>query len=102
MEFVLFMSYCLAVWRISYMLVHEEGPYDIFGKLRDLSGISYDVYSDLITPNVVSKILVCVQCTSVWVAALLFLLYLININIFTGVVAVFGASAIATILNQRL
>ena len=25
---------CLAVWRITYMLVEEDGPYDIFKRLR--------------------------------------------------------------------
>ena len=102
MDSVLFIIYSLAVWRLSHMLVHEEGPFDIFGKLRDISGLSYDAYSQPITPNVFSKILMCVNCTSVWVSIVLGLLYLININLFTVAVVPFGASAIAAIINQRL
>lgn len=57
----------LAVWRVSSLLVKEDGPGDIFIKLRSKSGIYYDEYSRLQTPNVLAGILSCVWCCSVWV-----------------------------------
>lgn len=102
MNLVLFIAYSLAVYRLSNLLVYEEGPWDIFGKIRDWSGIAYDAYSQPITDNLLSKILICIKCTSVWVSILLWLLYLINIEVFTAVSFVLGASAITAILNQRL
>lgn len=47
----------LAVWRLSYMLVSEAGPFEIFEALR------YHVRD-----NAVGSLLACVYCTSVWVA----------------------------------
>jgi hypothetical protein len=52
----------MAVWRLSYMLYDEDGPFGIFAKLR-----SFMLFK--------SQVLTCLNCTSVWVAmpfALLF------------------------------
>lgn len=57
----------LAVWRISSLLVHEDGPWYVFKRLREAVGFEY--YDDgavLREPD--NNVLACVWCTSVWVA----------------------------------
>ena len=49
----------LAVWRISNLLVDEDGPYDIARKIR---AIANDKNQQL------GAMLDCLWCTSVWVA----------------------------------
>lgn len=60
--------YGAATWRVTYMLVNETGPFDIFVKLRELWGIKHDEDGvPLLFPHGVP--LACMWCTSVWVAA---------------------------------
>jgi hypothetical protein len=63
-----FLISALAVWRISSLLVKEDGPGDVFAKLRNISGVKYNEYSVSYGTNVIAKILLCVWCCSVWVA----------------------------------
>lgn len=65
-----FLIYGLAVWRLSYMLVKEDGPGRIFRDLREATGIKHDDDGAPIEWNDITP-LHCVYCTSLWVAALL-------------------------------
>lgn len=47
----------LAVWRVTHLLVHEDGPWDVLVRLRSAAGA-------LLLDRLVS----CFLCTSVWVA----------------------------------
>lgn len=57
----------LATWRLSKLLTAEDGPYDIFGSLRDRAGVTHDEYSQCVGKTEVAKALCCIKCTSVWV-----------------------------------
>ncbi len=48
---------CLAVWRITHLLWGEDGPGDIFVRLRKLAGQSF-----------FGRLLDCFYCLSLWVA----------------------------------
>lgn len=48
----------LATWRITHMLAFEDGPADLFARLRKRLGESF-----------FGKLMDCFQCLSVWVAA---------------------------------
>lgn len=67
--------YSLVVWRVSSLLTHERGPFDVFGKLRDRLGIYYDEASQCQGRNEVARALCCLWCTSVWVALIAALLF---------------------------
>lgn len=54
----------LAIWRLTYMLVNEEGPLEMFDALR--------FYLRKIPRT--EGLLSCVWCLSVWVSAILLLL----------------------------
>jgi hypothetical protein len=56
----------LATWRLTNLLHKEDGPFDVFGKLRDLAGVRYDEMSNPVSDNPVGKALTCFWCTSVW------------------------------------
>lgn len=102
MSAILFIAYCLAVWRLSFMLVKDDGPFDCFASFRELVGVSYDEYSNVVYTNTLSKALTCVGCVSVWVSMFLFVICAINIMLFSAIVYPLAASAIATMINQRL
>jgi hypothetical protein len=52
-----FLIAALATWRVSFSLVRECGPWNIFLALRDKAGLAF-----------LGRLLGCVKCTGVWVA----------------------------------
>jgi hypothetical protein len=60
--------YGLAVWRISSLLVHEDGPYAIFRRIREASK-GFEVFWQLFQ---------CVWCTSVWIGGGVLILWFIE------------------------
>lgn len=63
----------LATWRITLLLVVEEGPKDVFTKLRLILGVRYDEYGKKYGINMIGELMSCAWCTSVWVGALVWL-----------------------------
>lgn len=64
--------YALAVWRVSSMFVHEDGPAYLFRTIREKTGIRHDGDG---TPTIVpetfaAQVFNCVWCFSVWVSFL--------------------------------
>lgn len=60
----------LACYRLSYMLTGEDGPFDIFYRLRNVTGIVYSASGKVISyPN--WNPLHCIHCTSIYVAAMI-------------------------------
>jgi hypothetical protein len=66
----------IATWRLSYMLTSEAGPYRIFEQLRAMCnpGGLFD----------------CVFCTSIWVAAILLILWFSPFRPLVQVLAISG------------
>ena len=62
-----FLIVALAVWRISSLLVNEEGPFGIFERFRYLIGVRYDEQSERYGKNVFASLFVCVWCLSFWI-----------------------------------
>jgi hypothetical protein len=48
----------LTTWRISHLLVSEDGPWEIFARLRQRLG-----------PSSLGRLMDCFGCVSIWVAA---------------------------------
>lgn len=53
-----FLIGALAVWRVSALLVREDGPYDLIARLRRAS-----------RNTMAGRALECFYCTSLWIAA---------------------------------
>jgi hypothetical protein len=82
------------------MLVKEDGPLDIFVKIRSMSGIKYDEHSVPKSTNFISGILSCFWCCSIWVGFLIALLDTKNVvDLFRRTLAL---SAAAIMLNELL
>lgn len=58
----------LAAWRLASLLVHEDGPGDVFAILRERAGVRYDKHDKPYGLNVVGQALTCLWCTSIWTA----------------------------------
>lgn len=56
----------LATWRMASLLVEEDGPFEIFPKLRHALGVRYDENSISYGTNWFAKGLRCEHCVSVW------------------------------------
>jgi len=54
----------LATWRITSLLVHEDGPWDIFLRLRRRAGLENDIE---IPAGFFPGVLSCIWCCSIWV-----------------------------------
>lgn len=63
-EFILL---SFAVWRVSSLITSEDGPWDIFAKLRNISGVRYDESSQEYGTTSLSRGILCLWCVSLWV-----------------------------------
>lgn len=57
MEFYWLTLGILAVWRITHLLTHEDGPFDLFARLREAIGDGFW-----------GNLLDCFNCLSLWVS----------------------------------
>lgn len=82
----------LAAWRASAMLVMEDGPFSIFRRVRLRAGLE--------RPGEVSGfwglLLVCVWCTSVWMAILFWALWYVH----WAIPGIFAAAATAIVVDR--
>jgi hypothetical protein len=60
----------IATWRLSNLFVHEDGPLDVFRKLRDVLG-AYILGDDDQPLTTLGRLFSCVWCLSVWIGAAL-------------------------------
>lgn len=73
-----FLILALACWRITSLVVYEQGPFDIFSKIRDIAGLEYDTSGNVTGSRVkILSGLGCVWCISIWVGLLLLGVYLL-------------------------
>lgn len=64
-----FLILAMATWRVtSFFANHEDGPFDIFTRLRRMLRVEYDKESQ--PANGITKLIDCVWCLSVWVGIL--------------------------------
>ena len=59
----------LATWRLTTLLVNEDGPLDVLVKFRSLIGIKWDAQSESYGTNFIAEAFTCVWCLSIWIGA---------------------------------
>lgn len=64
---LVYLVLALATWRISSLLVNEDGPYFAFARLRAMVGVRLDDEFQRVATNPMSGAFICVWCMSVWV-----------------------------------
>ena len=90
----------MATWRLTSMIVDEDGPLYIFERFRYWIGIRRTEDGLKFGTNVIAEGLSCVWCTSVWVALGLTLLYLFWPDITVVVSVPLALSAVAIIIQK--
>lgn len=85
--------YALACWRVSHLIVHEDGPADMILLSRAyLSGRS----------PVFKSLLSCVWCVSIWVAILIVTADALYPEITERAALIFALSALAVIIERHM
>lgn len=91
----------LATWRLTSLLVKEDGPWDLFARLRSSAGVKFDAHSEPYAETFFGSLLMCVWCTSVWVGGFLALAFLLAASVTLILCLPFALSAF-TISLQRM
>lgn len=73
-----FVVLSLATWRLTSLVVKEDGPWDFLARLRHGVGVRYNENSTAFGLNVVGAAVACMWCASVWVGAAVCILYLLS------------------------
>lgn len=89
-----FLLFSIAVFRITAIIVYEDGPFSVFSSFRDRVA----TYTNPLFVTV-SQGVRCVWCTSVWVAAGLLLLYHFYEQAAFAVALVMALSAVGSLLD---
>ena len=101
MTFLHFVILALATWRITSLVVDEEGPGRIFERLRVKLGVKYDEKNERYSANIIGEYLNCVWCASYIIGATVILIYFIvpwSIYLFSA----FAFSAISMLCDKQL
>ncbi|MHA2118165.1 MAG: DUF1360 domain-containing protein [Candidatus Thorarchaeota archaeon] len=102
MTLIVLLSLSAATWRMSSLLVNEDGPRDMLAKFRYFIGVRYDELNFPIGTNVVSRAFTCVWCLSVWVAIAFTILWLINESLAFIISLPLALSAAAIIVENTV
>lgn len=99
MQLLDFLVAGLATWRITHLLIYENGPFRVFRKLRERLGVVYYEDGDDVLSHKY-EITTCVWCLSVWVGAMVAGLWFVAGSFALWPVMPFALSAIAVILHE--
>jgi len=91
----------LATWRISSLLAEEDGPGEVFERLRQFAGVRYDEEGYAYGLNWLADIWHCMWCISGPVAAAWTVLYLLAPIVAFYTALPFALWATAIIINAR-
>jgi len=112
MSIVTFLVVGLAVWRISSLLVNENGPFYVFRELRERAGIHNTIRSifgknantvEKVVPDTFfAQLLSCVWCCSIWVGFSFTLLLCMSEAVSVLISLPFAWSAVSIFLNKHI
>ncbi len=91
----------LATWRLSHLLAREDGPWDLFRGIRLRVGAFETVNGGWQGKGVLSRLIVCPLCLSVWIALALYAAF-VAWPWAWGAVVVLGLSGAACIVQLAL
>jgi len=87
-EVFFFFVYCLFIYRITSLLVIEDGPFSVFQKIREFVGVNDYAEKQV---GYFPKLFSCTHCMSVMLALIFWPLYLYHMEalfMFSGFLAV--------------
>ena len=89
----------LATWRLSSLISAEEGPYNIFGRLRSKVGVYY-IGERVDASGELAKLISCTWCLSVWIGAIAGVTYYFLREPIVWIVLPLSLSAAAIIVGK--
>lgn len=95
-----FVVLALATWRLTSLLVWEDGPFEVFAKLRHRLGVRYSESNTAYGMNWFAKGVICPACASVWFGMLWGIAYILYQP--TWLVALPFALSTVAIMVERL
>jgi len=70
-----FLILTLTVYRLTLLLVEEDGPLNLLSRLRVWAGVKVDGYGERYADSTLGSLLICRWCCSLWLAAGVFGLF---------------------------
>lgn len=92
----------LATWRLASLLVQEDGPWDMFARLRSKLGVRFNERSEAVGTSFLSDLVLCMWCTSVWVGGAMAFLFVTAGSLATILSLPLALSAVAILLNRMV
>ena len=96
----------IAVWRVSHLLLDENGPKDIFGRLRIWAGAE-EILDDgsrevIVSPpdGSLAQLFQCIWCLSVWLGMAAAVSYLLCPHATVAVALPFFLSGVAVLIEE--
>lgn len=89
----------LATWRVAHILIYENGPFQIFRRIRIKSGVVYVTDTDEVF-SYKYELFICLWCASVWVGLVTTLLMLLWPQIAPWIFMPFALSTLAILLDR--
>ncbi len=90
----------LATWRLTSMIVNEDGPLYLFERFRYWVGVRRTEDNVPFGTNVFAEGLSCIWCSSFWVAGLLIVSYIVAPMITLIACVILTLSAIAILVEK--
>jgi len=95
--------YGFATWRVASLLVNENGPWNLFVWLRELTGIEHEDGEVFIIPSGFwPDLFSCVWCCSMWVAFFWLVFWMAWPWMALRVAIMFSFSTVAILVDKRL
>lgn len=92
-----FLLYVLSLWRLTNLLVYEEGPFDVFKKIRDVVGINPD---EVDQKGYWAKLLSCHLCCSLMLSLVTWPFFLASPLYFTLAAGWLGVGTIVILIYK--
>lgn len=92
----------LATWRLTSLLVQEDGPWEFLARFRHWLGVRFDERSKPFGLNTLAALFTCMWCASVWVGLAMAVAYLTVGRITLLMALPLSLSAMALLLNRMV
>ena len=90
----------LATWRVASIIVSEDGPWQLFPRLRSWLGVRFDERSIPYSTTALSGLVICIWCLSPWIGGLFVLGFLLFPFPTILIASPFALSAMAVIIER--
>ena len=101
MDIATFLVLALATWRFTSLFVREDGPFNMFRKLRESFGITHDENGQVLMVPDRAKLLSCMWCFSMWTGLSWFLFWFLLPQISIYIAFPFSFSAFTILIDGR-